>query len=162
LAGALRAVAVGSVVAFSRRDSALRLRWCRCILCHLRILNYGLLYRELLRTHSVDIVSFYARRARRILPAFAVVVLASLIFGAMSLTTVDEQQNLAASSVAAVRLHGNHTTMRILTTGKATKGQSGRPIKKASECERGGRRSAISGCSQAPQKIVPQPNRRPA
>ncbi len=61
----------------------------------------GLLAREIERTGGIDLVDFYARRARRLLPALAVVVIATLVIGAIVLTPAGEQQGLGKATIAA-------------------------------------------------------------
>jgi peptidoglycan/LPS O-acetylase OafA/YrhL len=105
----LRAVAVGSVVAFHVGFPFVPGGYVGVDIFFVisGFLITGLLYRELLRTHTIDLVNFYGRRSRRILPAFALVVVATLALGAISLTAVDEQQNLASSSIATVVFASN-------------------------------------------------------
>ena len=61
----------------------------------------GLLAREIERTGGIDLVDFYARRARRLLPALAVVLVATLAAGAVLLMPIGEQQGLGKSAIAA-------------------------------------------------------------
>lgn len=66
-----------------------------------------LLARELGATGRIDILDFYARRARRLLPALAVVLAATLAAGAVLLVPVGEQQELAKSAMAAAGFVAN-------------------------------------------------------
>lgn len=67
----------------------------------------GLLARELAVTGRIDIIEFYVRRVRRLLPALVVVLLATLAMGAVWLTAVGEQQDLAASAWATAAFASN-------------------------------------------------------
>lgn len=67
----------------------------------------GLLVRELLEAGRIDILDFYARRVRRILPAFTVVMLATLAAAPFMLTPAGEQQDLATSATAAAAFVSN-------------------------------------------------------
>jgi hypothetical protein len=51
-------------------------------------------------TGTINILDFYARRVRRLLPALAVVLVATLAAGALVLIPSGEQQDLAASALA--------------------------------------------------------------
>ncbi len=70
----------------------------------------GLLVKELRERGSIDLLAFYARRARRLLPAFFLVVAATLLLGWFFLVPLGgEQQSLARSaSAAAVYLANMH------------------------------------------------------
>lgn len=62
----------------------------------------GLLVNELRATGSISLSRFYARRVRRLLPALAVVLTATLLLGSVLLLSVaGEQQDLAKSALAA-------------------------------------------------------------
>lgn len=62
----------------------------------------GLLVNELRATCSISLSRFYARRVRRLLPALAVVLTATLLLGSVLLLSVaGEQQDLAKSALAA-------------------------------------------------------------
>lgn len=67
-----------------------------------------LLAREVAQTGTVSIANFYARRARRILPALATVMLATLVVGSFVLPPGIERQQLAASAAAASVFFANH------------------------------------------------------
>lgn len=68
----------------------------------------GLLWREIERSESLDVVAFFERRIRRLLPALAIVVAATLVLGALFLTPVGgEQQGLARSAIAAMAIVAN-------------------------------------------------------
>jgi peptidoglycan/LPS O-acetylase OafA/YrhL len=74
-----------------------------------------LLLDELRQHGSIDLLTFYVRRARRLLPAFFVVVAATLLLGAFFLLPVyGEQQALARTARAALvyfsNLHFARTT----------------------------------------------------
>src|SRR5262245_4312195 len=62
----------------------------------------GLLVNELRATGTISLSRFYARRVRRLLPALAVVLTATLLLGSVVLLSVaGEQQDLAKSALAA-------------------------------------------------------------
>jgi len=61
----------------------------------------GLLVREFAATGRIDILNFFGRRTRRLLPALAVVLLLTLCAAAVLLVPVGQQQNLAQSAIAA-------------------------------------------------------------
>jgi peptidoglycan/LPS O-acetylase OafA/YrhL len=62
----------------------------------------GLLLDEHRRHGAIDLLAFYARRARRLLPAFVLVVLVTLLLGLFFLLPVkEEQSSLARSAVYA-------------------------------------------------------------
>lgn len=62
----------------------------------------GLLVDELRATGSISLSRFYARRVRRLLPALALVLIATLLLGSVMLLSVaGEQQDLAKSALAA-------------------------------------------------------------
>lgn len=68
----------------------------------------SLLLEEIRTTGSVNLASFYARRARRLLPALLLVVLVALALGAITLTPVGgEQKALGRSAIAALLFHSN-------------------------------------------------------
>ena len=67
-----------------------------------------LLAREATKTGSVSIANFYGRRARRILPALATVMLTTLVVGSFVLPPGIERQELAASAAAAAVFYANH------------------------------------------------------
>jgi peptidoglycan/LPS O-acetylase OafA/YrhL len=73
----------------------------------------GLLLRERERTGRIDLVAFYARRARRILPAAAVVLLATLALSVVILAPLDLPR-VAADTAAAAASVGN---IRFALTG---------------------------------------------
>jgi peptidoglycan/LPS O-acetylase OafA/YrhL len=66
-----------------------------------------LLVDEFMQTGAIDILDFYARRVRRLLPALAVVLVATLAAGALLLTPIGEQQHLAASALATAAFVSN-------------------------------------------------------
>ena len=59
-----------------------------------------LLHQEACRSGTIDILGFYARRVRRLLPALLVVLSVTLVAGAIFLTVVGEQQDLNRSAVS--------------------------------------------------------------
>lgn len=61
----------------------------------------GILLDEMQSSGTVSITNFYARRARRILPALMVVILASLLAGLFLLYTADDQVLLFKSAISA-------------------------------------------------------------
>jgi peptidoglycan/LPS O-acetylase OafA/YrhL len=63
----------------------------------------GILAREVEETGDVDLAAFYARRARRLLPAFLVVLLATLALSLWLYAPID--QPAVASDARAVALH---------------------------------------------------------
>ena len=66
-----------------------------------------LLHQEACRSGTIDILGFYARRVRRLLPALLVVLSATLVAGAIFLTVVGEQQDLNRSAVATTAFASN-------------------------------------------------------
>jgi peptidoglycan/LPS O-acetylase OafA/YrhL len=63
----------------------------------------GLLAREVMRTGDVDLPEFYARRARRLLPALLVVLLATIAIALWLYAPIDQPR--IASDARAVALH---------------------------------------------------------
>src|SRR5262249_26098437 len=63
----------------------------------------GMLAREVIATGDVDFSAFYARRARRLLPALAVVLLATLAITMIAYAPIDRPA--VASDARAVALH---------------------------------------------------------
>ena len=61
----------------------------------------GLLARELAVSGRIDILDFYARRARRLMPALTVVLVFTIAAGAILLNPVGQQPELAQSAMAA-------------------------------------------------------------
>ena len=61
----------------------------------------GLLAREIYLSGRIDILDFYARRALRLMPALTVVLVFTIAAGAILLTPVGQQQELAQSAMAA-------------------------------------------------------------
>lgn len=61
----------------------------------------GLLAREITLSGRIDILDFYARRARRLMPALTVVLVFTIAAGAILLDPVGQQPKLAQSAVAA-------------------------------------------------------------
>lgn len=67
----------------------------------------GLLAQELNRTGRIDILGFYARRVRRLLPALVLVLLFTLCAGAFLLVPVGQVQQLAQSAIAGAGFFAN-------------------------------------------------------
>jgi peptidoglycan/LPS O-acetylase OafA/YrhL len=68
----------------------------------------GLLLDELARNGRIDFAAFYARRVRRLLPAAALVVVTTLIAGALLLSpALGEVQRLARSAIAVLLISAN-------------------------------------------------------
>lgn len=63
----------------------------------------GILVHEIQTTSGLNLVEFYARRARRLLPAFAVTLVATLLIGAFILTP--QELDLAARAARSAALH---------------------------------------------------------
>lgn len=77
----------------------------------------GLMLQEAGRTGRIDLWAFYARRVRRLLPAFLLVLFSSLALGALLLSPIGgEYQALAKSGIAALAFNANHYF--IATTGR--------------------------------------------
>ncbi|WP_420129544.1 acyltransferase family protein [Longimicrobium sp.] len=74
----------------------------------------GLLLAEAERTDRVNLVQFYARRARRLLPASALVVLVTLLLGALVYSPM-EQRSLATTA-AATSLYASNLWFAFLST----------------------------------------------
>lgn len=66
-----------------------------------------LLYRELDNRGTISIAGFYARRARRLLPALTVVLCFTLVLGAFLLPPFGEKVALSKSAIAAVGFVAN-------------------------------------------------------
>ncbi len=75
----------------------------------------SLLIRELESSDSINLLSFYGRRVRRLMPAMAVVIIASLVLGYLFLTPIGQQQSLAESAIASIAFFANYYF--IATTG---------------------------------------------
>ncbi len=60
-----------------------------------------LLVEELELTGGIDLKNFYARRARRLLPALAIVTVATLIFSFLALSPFGAQQEVVATGAAS-------------------------------------------------------------
>lgn len=72
-----------------------------------------LLVRELLRTGTLHLTAFYARRLRRLLPALATVTATTLFLGALILSPALEQQSLARSAIATMAFVSNFYFWRV-------------------------------------------------
>ena len=69
----------------------------------------SMLVTEMERTGRIDLWGFYARRVRRLLPAFLAVVLVTLALGHVYLVALDgERQGLAKSALWALAVNANH------------------------------------------------------
>ena len=66
-----------------------------------------LLLDELTARGRIDLVDFYARRVRRLLPALLFVVAVVLVVGTLTLSAAGERQDLSASAVATVGFVAN-------------------------------------------------------
>jgi peptidoglycan/LPS O-acetylase OafA/YrhL len=66
-----------------------------------------LLYGELRDTGTIDILDFFARRVRRLLPALGVVLATTLLASMVFLTPVGEQQELSSSAFATASFVSN-------------------------------------------------------
>lgn len=66
-----------------------------------------LLISEAERTGGVNLAEFYARRMRRLAPAFAVVAIATLIMGMYLLSPLGPRQEMAKSAIAAATFVSN-------------------------------------------------------
>ena len=75
----------------------------------------GLLLRELAESGRIDLVAFYARRVRRLLPALATMLVVILIATVVLLPRLGQQQGVARSALAAMGFVANHYFQ--LTTG---------------------------------------------
>lgn len=68
----------------------------------------GILHKELSTRYTIDILSFYARRVARIFPALIVVSAATLLFGALLLSSaLFEVQSLTKSVIASLAFVAN-------------------------------------------------------
>lgn len=67
----------------------------------------GLLVREQERSGRIDILDFYARRVRRIVPAMSLVLVAVMVLGLVFLLPIGEQQALAKSVLAVTGFMSN-------------------------------------------------------
>jgi peptidoglycan/LPS O-acetylase OafA/YrhL len=74
-----------------------------------------LLFRELSQTGRIDVLNFYARRVRRLLPALGVVLVITLVVGLVYLTPAGEQQELSSSTLAAAGFASNFYFWRTQT-----------------------------------------------
>jgi peptidoglycan/LPS O-acetylase OafA/YrhL len=67
----------------------------------------SILLREQARDGRISLAGFYARRIRRILPPLALTIVVTLALGALLLTPMGEQQDLAQSALAATGFVSN-------------------------------------------------------
>lgn len=74
-----------------------------------------LLVLEVEATGGLSIVGFYVRRARRILPALLIMMLATLVLGHFALPPGEPRADLAGSALASLAFSANHYFL--LTTG---------------------------------------------
>lgn len=71
-------------------------------------LNTGLLLREFETRADISLIGFYERRVRRLAPALLLVLVVTLVLGAVFLVPIGgEQQGLAKSAIATVLLASN-------------------------------------------------------
>ena len=105
----LRAVAILLVVAFHAGAAPLKGGFVGVDVFFVLsgFLITGLLAGELRRSGGIDLMQFYARRARRLLPALAVVMFAVLAAGTVLLPPAGERQELARSAIAAAAFVAN-------------------------------------------------------
>ena len=75
----------------------------------------GLLVREIEHTGRLDIVRFYARRARRLLPAFAAMLLATLLAGAIFLAP--DERVVSARTAFASSLYASNLWFQFYSSG---------------------------------------------
>lgn len=75
----------------------------------------AVLLRELEGTGAIDLVGFYSRRARRLLPALAVVVVAVAITAALVLSPLGSQQRAATTGIATSLFAANVDLLRTRT-----------------------------------------------
>jgi peptidoglycan/LPS O-acetylase OafA/YrhL len=105
----LRAVAILSVVAYHAGVPGVSGGYAGVdvffVISGFLITSY--LAHELNADGSLDIISFFARRVRRLIPALAVVVVSTLILGSVFLTPVGEQQDLARSAISTAAFVAN-------------------------------------------------------
>src|SRR4051812_9487022 len=66
-----------------------------------------LLLNELNKTGKINLVRFYARRVRRIIPALLLVIAIVLVLGLMLLSAAGERQQLGISSLATLGFFAN-------------------------------------------------------
>ncbi len=66
-----------------------------------------LLARQIAKTGRLSLAEFYARRMRRLLPALAVVILATLLVGAFLVPPTGERNQLAQSALSALGFFAN-------------------------------------------------------
>jgi peptidoglycan/LPS O-acetylase OafA/YrhL len=76
----------------------------------------AMLLRELESTGSLDFVAFYSRRARRILPALALVIVATVLASSILLSPLGSQQRTAALGSAASLFGANGALYKSSTT----------------------------------------------
>lgn len=105
----LRAIAVGSVVAYHIDPRLMPGGFVGVDIFYVisGFLIVGLLMRELQVTGTVSFTGFYARRIRRLWPAYCLVVISTLALGWWLLTPLGEQQALARSVLASLAFVSN-------------------------------------------------------
>ncbi|MEQ1579201.1 MAG: acyltransferase family protein [Steroidobacteraceae bacterium] len=113
----LRAIAVTSVVAYHVDAGVISGGFVGVDVFYVisGFLITGLLLRELQATGTLNFVNFYARRIRRLWPAYSVVALSTMLLGLYYLTPLGEQQQLAKSVIASLAFVSNIYFM--LSTG---------------------------------------------
>jgi peptidoglycan/LPS O-acetylase OafA/YrhL len=67
----------------------------------------ALLHREWQSSGRIDLIAFYARRVRRILPAMVVVIAVTLVLSAFLLSPLREQRHVAQSGAASLLMTAN-------------------------------------------------------
>ena len=123
----------------------------------------GLLLRERERTGRIDLPAFYARRARRILPAAAVVIVATLPFAWVVMAPLDLPRvagDAMAAALSAANMRFAATSMDYFAAGR-------QPLAVPALLVAGRRRAVLPGLAgpadrgHAPGQAAPQRGRAP-